>query len=128
MTLVCLFISYLFWFEFNADKAFCLTHCTGCGPWHRLKFLHQVYPILLEHDDCFVKCDSPKDLDIFKGPVSKKPTNALTEGVIPMSNRVYYQIMVPLHPKYTKWYLFIQSIALTLPLIMLKMTNFPHYR
>lgn len=95
-------ISYLPRFELHGDGALCLTCCTGCGPRHREKFIPQVHSVLLQHRGCFVKCDSPGNLDIFKGPRSKaKPVqmqqqSALSLGV--MQNVLPLCLSIPLHP------------------------------
>ena len=70
-TTLVLTVSYLSRFEFNGDKALCLTCHTDSGPWYRQKFIRQVHTIFLEHSSCSVKCDSPKDLDIFEGSRNK---------------------------------------------------------
>lgn len=50
-----LVVSYLPWLAFNGDKALCLPRGAGRGPRYRHKFIHQVDPIFLQHNGCFVE-------------------------------------------------------------------------
>ena len=67
-----LIVSYLSRLELNGDEALCLTCSADSGPWYRQKLIRQAHTIFLEHSSCFVKCDSPEDLDIFKGSRNKE--------------------------------------------------------
>lgn len=95
-----LLISYLARFELHGDGALGLTGCTGCGPGHREECIPQVHPVLLEHRGRLVKCDSPGDLDIFKGPRSKaKPLQMQQQSALPCV-WCFYRPRVPTGPVY----------------------------